>query len=224
VLKNTGPSVGVAIETELPKKAAPELQPQPEQQLQDTSSGVAGNEDVPVPAPAQTLEPSISDARLLQITRACMILQMMWETRCFVRKAYNLGNLVGRIPHKDFQKPAMRNNLISGKELWERLELIYNSLDSRESMMKRCYDFAELLEVDKDAQFGEEDADGDDPAGYVTPDEAGDETPAIPTSGRGRKRKGSAVNGNTPKKARGRHSGSKGKKRGSKTPDIDGWD
>jgi cohesin loading factor subunit SCC2 len=224
VLKNTGPSVGVAIETELPRKVAPELQPKLEEQTHESSSEAPVSTAPPALLPTQTPGASISDVRLLQITRACMILQMMWETRWFVRKAYNLGNLAGRIPHKDFQKPALRNNLISGKELWERLELIFDSLESREAMMKRCYEFAELLELDKDAHFGDEDTDGEDPLGYVTPDEAGDETPAIPTSGRGRKRKSSGTNGNTPKKAKGRLSGGKIKKRNSKTPDMDGWD
>ncbi|KAF2688173.1 hypothetical protein K458DRAFT_428917 [Lentithecium fluviatile CBS 122367] len=224
VLKITGPSVAVAIETELPKKVTTEPMLQLPQPVLDPSNGAFIVDAEPGPPPLQEVESSISDARLLQITRACMILQMMWETRCFVRKAYNLGNLTGRIPHKDFQKPALRNNLISGKELWERLELIYNSLNSRETMMKRCYEFAELLELDKDAQFGDEEADGDDPLGYVTPDEGGDETSAVPTSGRGRKRKSTTANGNTPKKARGRQSGGKNKKRNSKTPELDGWD
>lgn len=215
VLKHTGPSVGVAIETEMPKQS-----PVPEPQLQQLQDGT--NESIlVVPTVHDSREP-ISDARLLQITRACMILLMMWEARCFVRRAYNLHNLTGRIPHKDYQKPASRNNLVSGKELWERLEPILNSTESRDAMTGRCYEFAELLEVDKDAKIGDEDLNGDDPAGYATPAEGGDdEGPAMPTSGRGRKRKSSASVGNTPKKQRARP---KNKKRNSRTPDLDGWD
>jgi cohesin loading factor subunit SCC2 len=225
VLKNTGPSVAVAIETELPKKGVSEPIPEPElqQQLYAVSGEAALGEAAQASLQVEQNKETISDARLVQITRACIILQMMWETRSFVRKAYNLGNLTGRIPQKDFQKPALRNNLISGKELWERLESIYDSMGSREMMMQRCYNFAELLEVDKDALFEDEDADGDDLAGYVTPDEGGEEQ-GVPTSGRNRKRKSSVNNGNTPKKARNRLAGGKTKKRNSKTPDLDGWD
>ncbi len=213
VLKHTGPSVGVAIETEMPIKVMTD--PQLSQQLQGEIGASA--------SPAEDHKVRITDARLLQITRACVILQMMWETRCFVRRAYNLHNLNGGVLHKDYQKPAVRNNLISGKELWEHFDILYNSFDSRKAMMKRCYEFAELLEVDKDARIGD-DEQGDDPAGYVTPDEAEDEGASAPTSGRGRKRKSSVTVGNTPKKPRGRLNGSKPKKRNSKTPDLDGWD
>jgi cohesin loading factor subunit SCC2 len=230
VLKNTGPSVGVAIETELPKSAT--IEPAADaihpaepmlQQQEEVANGTGAVEEGPAPRDMDQRRETLSDARLVQVTQACIILQMMWETRSFIRKAYNLGNLAGRIPQKDFQKPAQRNNLISGKELWERLEPILDSMGSREAMMQRCYNFAELLEVDKDAQLGDDDGDGNDgdDLGYVTPDEGGEEL-AVPTSGRGRKRKSSVPNGNTPKKARGRPAGGK-KKRNSRTPDLDDW-
>lgn len=215
VLKHTGPSVGVAIETEVPKKSLPKAEPQ------ETQDAPLGN-----PAPTCLVEDantSISDARLLQITTACIILQMMWETRNFVRKVYNLQNLVGRVPQKDFQKPTARSYFISPKELWERFEVMCSSLESRETMINRCHDFAELLEVDKDAQIGDEDIDEDDPTGYVTPDEGGADGMAVPTSGRGRKRKSIASGGTTPKRPKGRLTTGK-KKRNSKTPDLDGWD
>jgi cohesin loading factor subunit SCC2 len=231
VLKNTGPSVGVAIETELPKSgtigpAADTVlpaEPMPQQQ-QEVANGTDAVLEPPASRDMDQRKETLSDARLVQVTQACIILQMMWETRSFIRKAYNLGNLTGRIAQKDFQKPAQRNNLISGKELWERLEPILDSMGSRETMMQRCYNFAELLEVDKDAQLGDDDGDGNDgdDMGYATPDEGGEEL-AVPTSGRGRKRKSSVPNGNTPKKARGRPAGGKNKKQNSRTPDLDGW-
>jgi len=214
VLKHTGPGVGVAIDTEVPKKATPASQ------LQSLPGGHDLDVNLLPMQVSMEAGKTISDARLLQISRACVILQMMWETRGFIRRAYNLHNLLGRIPHKDYQKPASRNNLINGKDLWERFELLCNSLGDRDGMIKHCHDFAELLDVDKDAQFGEEEEDGAE--GYVTPDEA--DEPGVPSSGKGRKRKSSAPLSNTPKKVRGRSSGAKSKKQNSKTPDIDGWE
>lgn len=229
VMKLTGPSVGIAIDTEMAKTVAPSIptpmmpEPSTNHIAEATILPDAGLAPVSVPI-VQEQPAGVSEARLLQLTQACMILLMMWETRAFIRRAYNLHNQSGRIQHKDYQKPASRNNFASGKDLWERLELIFNSLDSSETMMKRCYEFAELLEVDKDARFGEDEDEAEDDAGYVTPDEVGQENLAMPTSGRGRKRKGSATSSNTPKKARGRPGGSKNRKRNSKTPDEDGWD
>jgi cohesin loading factor subunit SCC2 len=212
VMKLTGPLVGVAIDTEVPKAVVP---------------GPQFEDYPPAELGAETIAPALgngeAEERLLQLTRACTILQMMWETRGFIRKAYNLHNTTGRILHKDYQKPAQRNNFVSGKELRERLESVYSTDDSREAMVKRCLEFAELLEIDKDAQFGEQDGEDED-GGYVTPDEAADAAPTIPTSGRGRKRKSSASISNTPKKQRGRPPGTKNKKRNSKTPDLGGWD
>jgi cohesin loading factor subunit SCC2 len=144
---------------------------------------------------------------------------MVWETRSFIRRSYNLQKFKGGIPVKDYIKPAQRNNLVSGKELWESLLPIMNALDNRELMIKTCYDFADILDVDREAEVGEEGDDDELGAGYDTPT-GEDDTVPLPTSGRGRKRKSNISLGNTPKKARGRHP-SKNKKRNSKTPDFD---
>ncbi|PVI03510.1 sister chromatid cohesion protein-like protein Mis4 [Periconia macrospinosa] len=232
VMKLTGPSVGIAIDTEMSKTTAthappPVVQESLPAQPAEAESALLPTAPVtsePISAPDAQESPSgISEARLLQLTRACMILLMMWETRGFIRRAYNLHNQTGRIQHKDYQKPVSRNNFTSGKDLWERLDAIFNSTESSQTMIKRCHEFAELLEVDKDARLGDEEDEGENEAGYITPDEVGEENETNPNSGRGRKRKSSATSSNTPKK-RGRPNGSKSGKRNSKTPDADGWD
>jgi cohesin loading factor subunit SCC2 len=206
VLKNTGPSVALAIDTEMPKPyGATQQQP------------VA---DEAVPGPVQPTGPHVDDARLRQIATACMILRMVWETRCFLRRVYNLHKVKGGIPHKDYVKPAQRNNFVSGKELWETFTPIMNALDSRESMIKICYDVADLLNIDQEVEVDADGYDDELAGGYDTPT-GEDEAVAIPTSGRGRKRKSNVSLGNTPKKARGRLAGMKNKKRNSKTPDPD---
>ncbi|KAH8728819.1 sister chromatid cohesion protein-like protein Mis4 [Phaeosphaeriaceae sp. PMI808] len=224
VLKNTGPTVALAIETEMPKQfVQTEQLPVPhmlEQQLGEATGAEVSFPSFinPIAPSSQLAQPTIDDARLRQITVACMILQMAWETRTFIRRCYNLHKLNGRIPQKDYIKPAQRNNFVSGKELWERLTPIMGALDTRSSMIKTCYDFADLLEIDREAQVDEEEDDNDAGAGYETPPEGNDTGVPFPTSGRGRKRKSNVGMGNTPKKAR-RPSGTKQRKRTSKTPD-----
>jgi cohesin loading factor subunit SCC2 len=206
VLKDTGPSVALAIDTEMPKPSGATQQ-----------QFVA---DEAIPGSVQPAEPPVDDARLRQIATACMILRMVWETRCFIRRVYNLHKVKGAIPHKDYVKPAQRNNFVSGKELWETFMPIMNALDSRESMIKICYDVADILNIDQEVEVDADGYDDEFGGGYDTPT-GEDEAVAVPTSGRGRKRKSNVSLGNTPKKARGRPTGMKNKKRNSKTPDLD---
>ncbi|OAG08521.1 uncharacterized protein CC84DRAFT_1162462 [Paraphaeosphaeria sporulosa] len=216
VLKNTGPSVGVAIETEMPKQA-----PAP-QQLPLDAAGSFLAPDTAMQDAMRDDHVSVSDDRLMQITRACMMLQMMWETRCFIRKAYNIK--VPRISKTALQNTASRNNLIKGADLWEKFAHIFNAVETRRSMIDHCYEFAELLEVDKDFAIDEDEGEDEEGEGYTTPQEDEDQGVLVPTSGRGRKRKSSASLTNTPKKARGKLAGSKNKKRSSKTPEWDDGD
>jgi cohesin loading factor subunit SCC2 len=228
VLKSTGPAVALVIETEMPKQFVP-TELAPAQDVLHQQFGDAAGIEISFPSFANTAppgsqlaQPIIDDDRLRKITTACMILQMVWETRGFVRRCYNLHKLTGRIPQKEYPKPAQRNNFVSGKELWERLTPIMNSLDSRETMTKTCYDFAELLDVDREALVGEEGDENGLGADYDTPPEGDDAgSVAAPTSGRNRKRKSNFNVSNTPKKPRGKAAGAKGKKRNSRTPDGD---
>ncbi|KAF2855692.1 sister chromatid cohesion protein-like protein Mis4 [Plenodomus tracheiphilus IPT5] len=229
VFKTTGPVVALAIETEMPKQLIflqqPMIHDTYNQQMLEASGFPMAAMSLPDPThpSSQLAPPAIDQFRLRQITVACMILQMIWETRNFVRRCYNLQKLIGRIPQKDYIKEAKRNNLVSSKELWERLSTVMSALDTHDTMIKQCYDFADLLEVDREARVGDDDLDDMGlGGGYETPGEADDDDSVpVPTSGRGKKRKGSASLHNTPKKARGRSSGAKNKKRGSRTPGGD---
>ncbi|KAF2129576.1 hypothetical protein P153DRAFT_316672 [Dothidotthia symphoricarpi CBS 119687] len=231
IFKNTGPAVALAIETEMPKQFIGLEQPLPPSQEHfqhqfhhSADMNLAFPTSLtPAPIPSQIAQPTIDDARLRTITTACMILQMVWETRTFVRRCYT-AKFSGRIPQKEYAKPAQRNNFISGKELWERLTPIMSALASREAMVKQCYDFADLLNVDSEAKVGNDEDDDETAfaAGYETPPDNGEASAPVPTSGRGRKRKNNVSLGNTPKKARSRPlGGAKGKKRSSRTPEGD---
>ena len=187
VLKTTGPAVALVIETEMPKQFAVLEQPVRDSikhQIQQIG-GVTGDflaPPEPVFSAPQIVQPAISDTRLRQVSTACMILQMFWETRTFVRRCYNLHKFNGRIPPKEYAKPANRNNFVSGKELWERLTPIMGVPKSRETMMKQCYDFADLLEVDREAKISEDDEDASLGAGYETPNENGDDASGVNVS------------------------------------------
>ena len=233
VLKDTGPQVAAEMDKEMPKPAEFPQQSFVSTNLNEQLQGMTvdqgmGQSVVPyIPTPSQSAPVEINDDRLRKFTVACMVLHMIWETRTFVRRCYNVHKYGDRIPQKEYAKPAQRNNFISGKDLWDRLTPVLNALENRETMLKCCYDFSELLNVDREVKVGE-DEDGLDAAlmdaGYETPTENGDDTrrsASIPTSGRGRKRKSNVSLGNTPKKPRNRPPGAKNKKRGSETPDGD---
>ncbi|EUC50640.1 hypothetical protein COCMIDRAFT_81596 [Bipolaris oryzae ATCC 44560] len=226
VLNTTGPAVGVVIAEELPKQYIQVEQPQPMDPFQQhmlaagPMNGMLPSQPLPpvIQTVPQLAPPNIDDGRLRQIATACTILQMVWETRSFIRRWYGIKHN-GPIPQKEFAKPATRNHLATtSKDLWERLSGVMSALDTRESMVKQCYDFADLLDIDRETFI---DADGDDnlDAGYETPNDDGESSIPFPTSGRGRKRKSNvSLGGSTPKKSKVRPTGSK-KKRTSRTPD-----
>lgn len=211
VLKQTGPTVALAIESEIPDECSPPA-------TGEQTEGAITNGAI-----EEVNNAGIPEQRLRQLTSASLILQMMWETRSFLRRAFNLQ---GKISAKDIQRPANRINFITGREIWERFTALVTALDSSEGMRKQCHDFSEIINVDREHAVEDEDMDSAEQlaraaAGYETPPEKEDGGTPAPTSGRGRKRKTSmGVGGNTPKKARGRPAGSKSKmKRASRTPD-----
>lgn len=231
VLKDAGPLVAGEIDKEMPQPAVMPQHSFVSANLNEQLQAMAVDQNMGqtvasfIPPPSQPAPLEISDHRLRKFATACVILHMIWETRTFVRRCYNVHKYGSRIPQKEYAKPAQRNNFISGKDLWDRLNSYMGAFDSREAMIKCCYDFSELLNVDREVKVGE-DEDGLDAAlmdaGYETPTENGDDarrSASIPTSGRGRKRKSNVSLGNTPKKPRGRLPGSKNKSRSSRTPD-----
>ncbi|KAF2019994.1 hypothetical protein BU24DRAFT_406595 [Aaosphaeria arxii CBS 175.79] len=223
VLKQTGPAVALSIETDFPQ---PGIEPKLDQAGIDHPEVplvTSGTEDA-LPKLENPYD-SISDDRLRQLTVASIILHMMWETRTQIRRQYNIQ---GKLTVKDLQKPASRNNLVTPKEYLERIPAITKSLDSRDAMVRECKILADIINVDKEHAIKEDDVDPNEELsmagqGYETPDED-DKGGQTPNSGRNRKRKGSAQIERTPKKARGRPNGSKGKKRSSRTPEPDDWD
>lgn len=213
VLKQTGPSVALAIETEIP-----------DQQLEQPAQGYPNGAPIMEPLPQEPAKATLTPERLRQLSTASVILQMMWETRAFLRRAYNLPP---KFSAKDMQKPATRINFITGKDLFERFTTLVTVLGAPEDMKKQCNDFAEIINVDREHAIEEEDADAREQvaraaAGYETPDEDEAGNVPVPTSGKGRKRKSSAgLMANTPKKIRIRAKSKSKSRRSSRTPDDD---
>jgi cohesin loading factor subunit SCC2 len=172
VFKATGPAIALVIETEMPTEmpihfVAIESAPAHDlirQQLTVSTDELA--------------QPAVDDRRLRQITTACMILQIVWETCGFIRRCYNLNMFHGRILQKEHVKPAQRNKFISGKQLWERLTPIMNGLTSRKNMLKTCHDFAKLMKNDQKANIGGEGFDNSQRAGYDIPREGSNDLEA----------------------------------------------
>ncbi|ORX95788.1 sister chromatid cohesion C-terminus-domain-containing protein [Clohesyomyces aquaticus] len=221
VFKQTGPSVALAIENDI---IARQQQLQVENQQVDANMNGEGSLIPQAPQPP-TASP-VSETRLRQITVASMILQMMWETRTFLRRQWNL---LAKVTAKDIQKTTVKNNLIPGKDLWDKLDHIMSSLSSPEAMTNQCFAFGHLIDVDSEARIGEDEASEQlarAAAGYETPDEGGDaDAVQAPASGKGRKRKADSKSASTPKKTRVRPSGGAKKKRTSKTPEEnEDWD
>jgi cohesin loading factor subunit SCC2 len=238
IVKRTGNDVAHVVETEVLgyRLDKEERAPNP---VNPTDSGIIilqSEASTSTPVTENTASNAVDETRLRHITIASMILSMMWETRSFLRKAWILPH--GKGAAKEMSKSATRQNLVLGKELWDRISSVMTALDSPEAMKAQCKKFAEFLKVDEDHQLAEDEenpnADPDRLAlGYETPDD-GEKGGGVPGSGRGKKRKAGGALGSTPKKSksgngrRGRSTGSKnrGKKdaRTSRTPDNDGGD
>ncbi|KAF2736097.1 hypothetical protein EJ04DRAFT_463476 [Polyplosphaeria fusca] len=225
VLKQTGPTVALALEVELPKDVA-----EPELQQQDVSGE---NEAVVEPLdpnanPQAQAQESITEERLRHLATASMILRMMWATRDFILKAWSFPV---KPAQADLKKTYNRTNFVTGKEIYDKFSSILTGLDSRPAMIHQCRELTEIINVDKDHGVEDEDLAAEEDGmvaedGYETPTEGRRSSTPGPTSGRGRKRKTNVPLGNTPKKMRVRPKGAVNKKRTSKTPEDgeQGWD
>ncbi|KAF2201733.1 hypothetical protein GQ43DRAFT_393566 [Delitschia confertaspora ATCC 74209] len=237
VVKQTGNDVAHIIETDvLGYRLDQDQQAPTEPASTNGGSTIPQNGDIhSVPTAPEPAANPVDEIKLRHLTIASMILSMMWETRTFLRKAWILPQGKGIAA---MNKNVIRQNLVLGKEHWDRIASVMASLDSVDAMKAQCKKFAEFLKVDDDHQLADDDEDPNTElqrlaAGYETPDE-GEKDIIAPGTGRGRKRKAGASMSNTPKKSRGgagkraRPAGGKSKKkksgRMSGTPDEEDGD
>jgi cohesin loading factor subunit SCC2 len=164
---------------------------------------------------SQPVEPEISMTRLKKLTASSMMLSCLWETRTYLRRQYGLMNnrreSKGKAVIKDLNKTPVKVQGINGDKFWEEISTTMGAFESKESMIKQCRSFVELLSIDQDFKVA---AEGDDDGTRLsTPsDDEENGTPGPPGgSGRGRKRKALGTPGGRKKRAR---SSSLGRPRG----------
>lgn len=216
IVSATGTIVAHAIETGI---FPPKQEPPPPQ---------IDGAPMPMPTEATNVLPlqNINPTTLRHLTVAAASLSMLWEARTHLRRLYGVTfharNKDGKGAAKELNKSATKVQGVNGDRFWEAITRNMSSLDSEQSMVEKCREFATLLSIDEEFKIGDaEDAEGDslDAVGEVD-----DPAAAWVAGQRPVKRKSSVSGQNPPKRPRGRKPGSV-KKRNSATPDADAdWD
>ncbi|RDW74673.1 putative sister chromatid cohesion protein Mis4 [Aspergillus mulundensis] len=211
VVSATGTIVAHTIESEIfpPKQEAP--------------PGDCMSTAMPTDATSNLPLQNINAATLRHLTVAAASLSMLWEARTHLRRLYGVAAHIrnnAKAAAKELNKSATKVQGINGDRFWEAIARNMSSLDSQQSMIEKCREFATLLSIDEEFKIGDdEDAEGD---GLDAPAEADDPGANWVAGQRPTKRKGSMSSQNPPKRPRGRKSGSAKKRNSaSATPDGD---
>ncbi|KAK3697557.1 Sister chromatid cohesion protein 2 [Vermiconidia calcicola] len=223
----TGSSVAQAIESEVLRLDV--------DGLMGSAAVVNGTSETlqPDPAPAPAT-PDVEPKRLRQLAFSSQILTLLWETRTFLVRLWNMQkHMKATKKEKDTNKaPTRATNAPTFTEAYlKNIGDVSSALVDWDSQRSMCSAFAELISVDSEVKVGsEEDADAELANGYDTPSESTSrKSPSLPPSGGGRGRKRKSIGAsNTPRK-RGRPS--MGKKKSTATGKHaeddngdDGWD
>lgn len=218
----TGSSVAQAIESEVLKI-----------QVEGTFSSDTMANGISQTLNAQPAHTDIDRSRLRQLAVSAQILTLIWETRSFILRLWNMqrhlkakppAKDVARAPNRSTHAPSLTEGYVNC------VNAIFSQLSNHENWHAICSSFVELINVDNDVKVAsDEDAEAEALAnGYDTPSERSGKSPSLPPSGggRGRKRKSTSANA-TPRK-RGHPSLGKRKSAASKhaeDEDADGgWD
>ncbi|KAK2853305.1 hypothetical protein FQN49_005205 [Arthroderma sp. PD_2] len=200
IVGTTGTAVAHSIETEVLSVKVLETADAPETQQEEPSS-------MPPPVDATVLK---------RLATAASGLSMLWETRSYLRRLYNLNfhalQKEGKVATKELNKPASKVPGVSGDRFWEAIARIMRSLNTTDSMINMCREFSTLMSVDDELKIaGDDDRGSPDP--FADVNDMSNFTGAATRPG---KRKSSISSATTPKKkARGRS------KPGTKRPSAD---
>ena len=186
---------------------------------------------MPPPQPSQT---EADPNRLLQLALSAQILCLIWETRSFLRRLWNMSKYSGKAKQqaKDLTRAPNRatNAATLTEAYFQRTSEISAAIDGEHAARSMCNAFVEIINVDSEVKVGDdEDAEGESIDDIGTPSEGSRKSPSLPPSGsgRGRKRKSSVSIAGTPRK-KGRPVGSKDKGMKKFAEDEDneegGWD
>jgi cohesin loading factor subunit SCC2 len=154
----------------------------------------------------------IGPARSRELTVYVQILLLLWETRTYLRRLWNVSKHQAATKgkaNKETVRALQRipNSTNLTEKYLARNQEILTALETPEGQLSLCTSFSEVMAVDSELRVDKEDAEGEmdtsmtiNGDGYETPSERGES--ATPGSGqkRGRKRKSIDSNQNTPRK------------------------
>lgn len=172
----------------------------------------------------------INLATLKKLAVSASILMMLWEARTYLRRLYGVNQHTKpkdtKPNPKELNKAPTKVSGITGDKFWETIMRIMRSLDSTESMIDRCQQFATLLSIDDELKVTAED---DDDQAMLDASGEGDIASGFPTTNDSRpaKRKSSVSSGGggAPKRSKTKGKPGSGKKRTSTDlEDNTGWD
>ncbi|KAL8769961.1 MAG: hypothetical protein Q9209_004208 [Squamulea sp. 1 TL-2023] len=204
IVANTGPGVAHSINTEV-------FQVRVDTILGGLNENGQGTEQTASHEPTAIVD--VAPQRLYRLTTASIILSCLWDTRTYLRRLYGLSSNQqvkegkSNTKAKDVNKAPSKSPGISGDKLVAGIAERIESLGSRESMIRQCSAFVELLSIDHEFRVA---ADGDEEGLGRPQTPSGDEAGSpVPMSGGSRgpaKRKRSVSVAGTPHKKRGRPS------------------
>ncbi|EDN03105.1 conserved hypothetical protein [Histoplasma mississippiense (nom. inval.)] len=181
-----------------------------------TMDGSPVSEEVPA-APttssaAAAAGESVDGQLLRQLATAAGSLLMLWEARSYLRRLYGINfharQKEGKGSSKELNRPPSKVQGVTGDRFWEVVSNLMHCIDSTETMVTTCRDFALLLSIDDELKVA-----GDDDRGSHDTTGEGDEIGillAAAGNSKPGKRKSSVSAGGTPKKkARGKTLGKK---------------
>ena len=187
---------------------------------------------MPMEATAPTAPVDIDSARLQQLAISAKILTLIWETRSFLVRVWNMQK---HMRSKKLEKDATKAPNRATNAPWltdaylKRTNEASAPLDGYDIQRATCSAFADLISVDNEVKVAsDEEAEVGLANGYDTPSEGSSrKSPSVPGSGRGKKRKAGSV-GNTPsKRARpslGKRKSTSGSKYAEESDEDGGWD
>jgi len=226
VFSGTGTAVAQSIESEVLKLRV-DLYPQSSDAIFTETSETLAIE------PA-TISADVNTDRLQQLAASAQICSLVWETRSFLRRLWNMQKYGGKskgVAKESNKAPSRATNASALSEAYiKRVEEIMAADKSQETQQDICRSFVDLISVDREIKVASDD---DETAlldhEAATPSESsGRKSPSAPLSGgdRVRKRKTNSISG-TPRK-KGRPSAGRGKSGSAKLiyddGEDDGWD
>ncbi|KAL1955286.1 hypothetical protein VTO42DRAFT_8818 [Malbranchea cinnamomea] len=202
IVATTGTIVAHAIETDLFPMT---LEPSSDGGLKPEGNAMSPDND------SLRCDPKV----LKRLSIASSVILMMWETRSYLRRLYNLNahsrQKEGKATQKDMSKAPAKVQGISGERYWEAIVRTMNSLENTESMATICKQLATLLSIDEELKVAtDEDYDSIHSAGEVEDTGAAALHSTMNGSKMGKRKSSGSVDDGTPRKVkRGRPSSSK---------------